>query len=173
MISLDGKQVRIFLKTGASAEGIVQEWNEEHVLLSASDSKNLLLINDPQQNIIMVHIVLEQESQKILEVTKKQVVDPNPEDLKLDHFEPDPTLRFKKLAELRQVQLKEHKKNLRRHMTNWKPNAAKKGYEALDYYEHPSFTNTTSNSSAQESDGSITPNSTGLPRVQRKTSKTG
>ena len=45
---------------------------------------------------------------------------PDPEELILDHYEPDPTLRVQKLAELRKLQLQEHKAQLKQHIKTWK-----------------------------------------------------
>lgn len=177
MINLDGKKVKILLKIGGSVEGFVKIWNEEYVLLTNFDSKNQLIINDPQQNILMIHVILEEISKKVLEpvepkVLEQTLVDPDPKELQLDHYEPDSTLRFKKLAELRQAQLKEHKLNLSKHLTNWKNGQANKNYGEIDYYGNPSFINTISNGATQESNGSSPSNSSGLSRMHKKSSKT-
>jgi sRNA-binding regulator protein Hfq len=182
-IDLINKQVRIFLKTGLSAEGIVSSWSNEQVILQDVKSNNLLIIYDPQENIIMIHVIInapkeqnalpkEQSEKSVAEVfnkIRKDIKDPDPDILKLDDYEPDPTLRFKKLAELRQEQLLEHKKSLQRHLTSWRADGAKTNYDSEDYYGSPNFIK---HSSSKKDDRSVSSDASKLPGMQRKSSKT-
>lgn len=65
--------------------------------------------------------------------TKSHPPDPDPKELELEYYEPDPTLRAQKLAELRKLQLQEHKKQLGRHIKAWKA-----GGVAQTKYSYPS-----------------------------------
>lgn len=173
MIELVGKQVKIFLTTRDTVcEGIITSYADDTLVLSNPDNKNLLLINNPKQNILMVHVILEKHSEHDLKKVRHQVMDPNPEDLELEKFEPDPTLRGQKLAELRKLQLQEHKQRLRKHLTTWRPQGIKT-HTTPDYYEHPSFTDSPRDSSSQESNGSTSSNPGRMFGLHKKPGKTG
>lgn len=134
MISLQDKKVRVIFKNGMSVDGIIQEWSNDLSILKNEDNDNLLLIYETSTNVMMVQVIvketkeewrkrradaieaLEQEAK----ATYSEIKDPNPKELELECYEPDPTLRAQKLAELRKLQLQEHKKQLQQHIKAWR-----------------------------------------------------
>ncbi|HVI43053.1 MAG TPA: hypothetical protein VM577_20795 [Anaerovoracaceae bacterium] len=165
-MNLVGKTVKIFLKNGMTVEGWVQEQNEEVLVLKSPQSKNLLIVYKPSENLLMVHVILDQPK-----LVTEVPTNPDPENLEMDHYEPDPTLRAKKLSELRQEQLKQHKLDVARHLTTWKLGNSKT-YDQ-DYYEQPSLTQLSPiNGPTKESKRSATSDSQRVPNVRRKTGKT-
>lgn len=164
-MNLVGKTVKIFLKNGMTVEGLMQEQAEDRFIIKSPQSKNLLIVFKPEENILMVHVILDEP--KTIDGVPKN---PDPEDLKLDHYESDMTLRAKKLAELRQEQLRQHKQDVARHLTTWKTGGA---IIQEGYYGQPSFTQHGSlNGAGEEGSGSSATNLERLPRMHRKTSKT-
>lgn len=127
-MNLVGKNVKIFLKNGMTAEGQVAESSEEEdeLLLRTKESPNLLIIFKPSENILMLQIINQEVRPKIQE--------PDANQLKLDHYEPDPSLRGQKLAELRKLQTKEHRAQIREHLSSWKLD---KKLSGPSYYEQP------------------------------------
>lgn len=138
MISLQGKRVRVIFKNGMSVDGIVQEWSDSLSILKNEETENLLLIYETSSNVMMVHVIVKENeeivrprieneqgaSDYIEEEARREAINriqpPDSEELILDHFEPDPTLRVQKLAELRKLQLQEHKKQLKQHIKAWR-----------------------------------------------------
>lgn len=55
-MKLIGKKVKIFLKNGLSAEGIVVEWSDGKSILKSLNSDNILIINNCHENIIMTNV---------------------------------------------------------------------------------------------------------------------
>lgn len=130
-MNLVGKNVKAYLHTGATVEGVIKEHNQEMLILKSPNSKNILIVYQPYENILMLQVL-----EEAIKVIPQEIA--QPESPELDHYEPDPTLRVQKLAELRQLQVKEHKANLGRHITSWQGGPT--NLNPVSNYEYPNFT---------------------------------
>jgi hypothetical protein len=173
-IDILDRKVKIFLKNGMAIEGIVQQWHDEEALVKSFNSDNILIIFNPKENVIMVHVILDaqQPSEEKLDPIKSVPKEPDPQDLELDHYEPDPTLRVKKLAELRQLQIKQHKQDVSRHLTSWKVGAPQIS-EYPEYYEQSSNAQLSFiNRAAKKAGRGAEPDTSGLQGVLGERRKT-
>ena len=58
-----GKKVKLFLKNGSSAEGVISTSNREEMILITENSSNLLIINLPKYNVVMTYVYFEEIKQ--------------------------------------------------------------------------------------------------------------
>lgn len=58
MMPVVGQHVKCILRTGAMAEGIVEEWLDDVVQLRSLDGESVLIIPHPNDDIILIKIVL-------------------------------------------------------------------------------------------------------------------
>lgn len=58
-MSCFGKLVKVYFKSGSTAEGRIEEWNDTELILRSVHSLSLLYIYKPSDNILMVHVFLE------------------------------------------------------------------------------------------------------------------
>ena len=170
------KKVKLFLKTGATAEGTVSSWDKDEVILK-NQGNNILIIYQPKYNIIMTLILNEEKKSVEVEEVKAPVITKefkpsDPKELKLEEPELDPDLRFKKLAELRKEQVLLEKEEIAKQLTSWKPHQAKEPGNP-DYYGQPNYSQLRPQHSApSQNQRSSHPNNNRMSRMQRKTSKT-
>lgn len=59
MIPQNGQHVKCILRTGAMAEGIVQEWDNSIVQLLSLDGESVIIIPHPNEDIMLIKIVLD------------------------------------------------------------------------------------------------------------------
>mgnify|MGYP003552858297 CR=1 FL=1 len=60
-----GSVIKIFFKGGLSAQGTVVEWSDSSLLLKAENCEDLLLINNPKEDLLMIRVFLaKQEKQE-------------------------------------------------------------------------------------------------------------
>ena len=59
-----GQHVKCILRTGAMAEGIVEEWFVNTVQLRSLDGESILIIPHPNEDIMLIKIILEKPAQK-------------------------------------------------------------------------------------------------------------
>lgn len=108
------EKVKIFFRNGTTTEGIICAWEKDNYTLKSLDGKNLLIVQDPAQDIMLVKIVIDEPP--------KQIISMN--DIKID--DPD---KHKKLADLRAELIEEEKKaiteKLRTHTITGPPSESK------------------------------------------------
>lgn len=172
MTSYIGKKVKLFLKNNSTVEGIVSSWTNKEVVIKSSQSEDVLIIYSPKYNIIMAKIYSEEQTiEPVNQKLKPFIKEPELKDILLDKYNPeaDLNLRNKNLVELRLAQLQEQKKQIAEHLTSWKLTNTKQdpGYYATPNFAQPSIIN----NSSKEDKGSLTSDSSRLPRVQRKSGK--
>jgi hypothetical protein len=63
MTPKEGQHVKCILRTGAIAEGIVDEWFNNHVQLKSLDGESILIITHPAEDIMLIKIILEPKNQ--------------------------------------------------------------------------------------------------------------
>jgi hypothetical protein len=71
MIPKEGQHVKCILRTGAIAEGIVEEWFNNHVQLKSLDGESILIITHPAEDIMLIKIILGQPKTQAEEVADK------------------------------------------------------------------------------------------------------
>lgn len=154
-----GKQVKVFFKNGFIAEGQVEEWSDTKAVLKTVNSQDQLIIYNVSENVVMVRIFAPAEQSIKQPPAPKLTKEPV-------RASTDLAVRFKTLADAREVQLKEHQQNIKRHVQqSFIPPNIKSNYV------FPSFTQPGSNNSpsTQIIRGNDR-NSPQLPRMPRKTS---
>jgi hypothetical protein len=139
-MNLVGNKVKLFLINSLSAEGEVESWTDDKVVLIFNGRK--LIINNPQQNIIMYYVF------------DKMSADPAPKkeffwDVKepeLDEPVKDQNLKIKKLAELKIMSAEAQREQIRKELTTFKPINTD---QILGKYGTPSFIISQHNSSEE------------------------
>ena len=77
MIPQIGQHVKCLLRTGVLAEGIIEEWGEKTVQLRSLDEENILIITHPNDDIMLIKIILNDQpavaeiTEKVTEITEK------------------------------------------------------------------------------------------------------
>lgn len=112
-VELNSK-IRIYYKNGFQAEGIVKFWSNINGILISEQSQDKLLVNTSWDEILMIRILSDHKSvtNRVVEINRED----DPKNLQLPEPEPDLNLRAKKLAELRMMQLEQHKQKLHKTM---------------------------------------------------------
>jgi len=95
--------VKIMFRNGQHVEGIVDIWDKDYVLRS-EDGKSVLIIQDPEQDIMLIKVVLrndeedgQHEEHKMAEESPKKS---NDKPVVCDDIPLSEDLRHKKMAEL-------------------------------------------------------------------------
>jgi hypothetical protein len=121
MIPQVGQHVKCLLRTGVLAEGIVEDWGERTVQLRSLDEENILIITHPNDDIMLIKVVLnthqsaaEKVAEKIRRAGPERPV-PESADLKQKFQEvydspSDDDLRLKELADLKIMLIEQEKK---------------------------------------------------------------
>jgi hypothetical protein len=111
------KLVRITLKTGVGVEGWPIHWDDKEVIIAYEDSDNTTTIFNPRENIMMVSAfgAVVEEPEQASEIIPPPV---EPPPVELNSYEPDPTLRAMKMAELHIEKKKALKEQLDNHFKN-------------------------------------------------------
>lgn len=168
-----GSKVKLFLINSLSAEGTVELWEEEQVILSSNNVR--LVINNPKKNIIMYYVF---DQKKNFEATQDVKTQENT-DANKKHFwevkEPemkdlpnkDLNLRLKKLAELKVLSAEAQREQVRKELTTFKPIDPS---QILGKYGTPSFISPQHNTT-EKIDSRNADDTGGLPKVPGKTSK--
>ena len=105
MIPEHGQHVKCVLRTGALAEGIVEVWSPDEVLLYSLDGESILIITHPREDIMLIKIILGQPEDDRQLVTESEAP-PNELEKQFQqvHQAPssvDDNLRLKKMADLK------------------------------------------------------------------------
>lgn len=106
-----GNKIKCLFKTGHIIEGVVQEFTDKYAVIKNNAGE--IIIFDPSWNNICFFKIIGSEldaSKPISQAIKKIVEEAEPSGLSVKESSLD--LRAKKLAELRMLQLKEHKENI-------------------------------------------------------------
>ena len=94
----------ITLETGVGIEGIPTHWDDKEVVITYPNNSNYTVIFNPDENIMMVSVLANQgfDDEQMLDnrMAIDNIVAEESEVVRLDHFEPDPTMRVLKLADL-------------------------------------------------------------------------
>lgn len=65
MIFTTGTHIKCLLRTSTVVEGIVQDSSSDEVVLKSLDGKSLLIIHQPEQDIVLTKVVLFEEDEEI------------------------------------------------------------------------------------------------------------
>ena len=115
MMPKEGQHVKCVLRTGAMAEGIVEEWFNNVVQLRSLDGESILIIPHPNEDIMLIKIVLDKpksEAEVIKEkIIKKQTHSDLEKELQKVYEQPSgDDLRTKKMVELKVLMAEQEKK---------------------------------------------------------------
>lgn len=111
MIPKDGQHVKCILRTGAIAEGIVEEWYNNVVQLRSLDGESILIIPHPNEDIMLIKILMEKPAPE--QVNKEDYEIKNNLEKQFQKVQETPStdpLRLKKLAELKLLMVEQEKK---------------------------------------------------------------
>ena len=119
-----GTYVICLLRNSIVAEGTVEEWSDDQCVLKSADKKNLIILPDPRQDIIMIKVILD-ESKPIAKppapVTKTQIANTimsiRDQFNHISHYPPS-DLRNQKLAQLKILLIEEEKKEIAEKLRN-------------------------------------------------------
>lgn len=137
-----GQHVKCILRNGAIAEGIVEEWFNNHVQLKSLDGESILIITHPSEDIMLIKVSLEQEKSEAERVADKiRAHSSQRAENELDeYFEQaveahDPTNPDdrKSLAELRIELAKEERKIIAEKLKDHRPSPYKPGTTPYHY----------------------------------------
>lgn len=113
MIPKEGQHVKCILRTGAIAEGIVEEWFNNHVQLKSLDGESILIITHPAEDIMLIKIILEPKTQAEEvsdKIRAKSALEQKFEEVRQNH-DPNNADDRKTLAQLR-VELAEQERKI-------------------------------------------------------------
>ena len=105
-----GERVKLFFRNGLVEEGIVDLWTQQRAVLRSFASKNVLVIQNTEQDIIAIKIYRDEAQLNSPYPSAQIAVD---DELKPDKYYKDESLRAKSLAELRLMQAMEERKRAR------------------------------------------------------------
>ena len=127
---LPNQLVKILFRNGTSVEGIVDIWDGDYVLRS-EDGKSVLIIQNPEQDIMLVKVILNEEApvaeslyedrekrpKPVFSIQKEENEDP--EDAFSDFSGLDSmSLRAKKLSQLHLAAVEEERKIITARLNN-------------------------------------------------------
>lgn len=130
MIPKRGQHVKCILRTGAIAEGIVEEWFNNHVQLKSLDGESILIITHPAEDIMLIKIILEPKN-RAEEIAAKDLEQEKSdkermfEDFRARHNPNDPDDR-KTLADLRIELIEQDRKIVAEKLKDHTPTQAPK-----------------------------------------------
>jgi len=138
-----GKHVKIILRNGAMAEGIVEEWYASEVKLKSLDGESILIITHPAEDIMLIKVFLEKDPE-LEEPEEPEDDGPSEEEAnafasqfeeaadKTDPFDPE---RNMSLAQLRIEKMKAERRiiaeKLKNHSPSTGPGKVQYGYPGL------------------------------------------
>ncbi len=154
-----GSVIKIFFKGGLSAQGTVVEWSDSSLLLKAENCEDLLLINNPKEDLLMIRVFLaKQEKQEEMQNVPEQTKTNRSE------FQPEQNLDIKsrtvKLVDLKLKQAEQERKITSQKLKSFEPNPDK-----LIKYGQPKFVE---QHSSKKTSGSAVSNIERMREVQRK-----
>lgn len=154
-----GTFIKVFFKGGLSAQGTVVDCSESSLLLKAESCEDLLFINNPTEDLLMIRIFVQKSDQP-----DQQSVD-KPIDHNRSEFQPEQNLDIKnrsiKLVDLKLKQVEQERKNVSEKMKSFEPTPTTKLIE----YGQPKFTK---QHSGEKASRSALSNIERMREVQRK-----
>lgn len=130
------KTIKVFLKNGLTAEGQVEEWTDHKIILRAPNTQDQLIIYNINENVVMIRVF--NEPLPIAKVVEQPTLDIREDS---DRLRSDDSLKYKSLAELRKLQLAEHRAKIKAHLGRaFVPTNQVKTYEYPNF-QKPSFNN--------------------------------
>lgn len=144
MIPVKNQYVKVIFKNSIQAEGYVETWSENQVILRADEGLSLLIIQDPQADIMLVKVFPEPEEQTNVpepqpviteEVKRKEDIDQDFEEVKRE-AEIDQYLKAKTLLELRKLQMEQDRKIISEKLRDHTPSPSQ---VKVPKYELPGF----------------------------------
>lgn len=107
MIFENGQHIKCILTNSSIVEGTVIEYNNDYLKLRSLDDKDLFIINNPKQNIIITKISLNKDAKSELINEKKELE----KRFKETYNKPsDDNLRANNLAKLKIMLIEQEKK---------------------------------------------------------------
>ena len=159
-VIVPGSLVKVFFKGGLSAQGTVVERSETTLILKAESCEDLLLINNPKEDLLMIRIFVEkpeepQEKQIIVQSTASN----------RSEFQPEQNLDIKsrtvKLVDLKLKQAEQERKITSEKLKSFEPNPNTKPIK----YGQPKFVE---QHSGKKASGSAVSNAERMRRVQKQ-----
>ena len=144
MMPIEGQHIKCVLRTGMMAEGIVEEWLDNFVRLRSLDGESILIIPHPNEDIILIKIVLEKpksEAQIIGDkIRAKQKETSLEQEFQEVYDQPsEDDLRVKKMAELKILMAEQDKKIIADKLKDHHIGDARKvEYGTPQFYKKPS-----------------------------------
>lgn len=158
-VIVPGSLVKVFFKGGLSAQGTVVERSETTLILKAESCEDLLLINNPKEDLLMIRIFVEKPG----EPQEKQVVAKSTASNRSE-FQPEQNLDIKsrtaKLVDLKLKQAEQERKNVSQKLKSFEPNPNTKPIK----YGQPKF----EQHSGKKTSGSALSNAERMRRVQKQ-----
>jgi hypothetical protein len=135
MIPKTGQHVKIILRNGAMAEGILEEWFANEVQLKSLDGESILIITHPNEDIMLIKVFLEKKPEEDESAPTEEEADAfasqfeDAPDEKTDPFDP---MKNMSLAQLRIEKMKQERKiiaeKLKDHSPSTGPGKVQYGY---------------------------------------------
>lgn len=119
-----GQFVKVIFKNGLVEQGIVVVWTNKKAVLKSPSGYSQLIIQNTSEDILAIKIDTHRDHPAVPEKTELKHDAETPfmdGELNLKEYEPDPNLRFLKLAELKKELIHEEKERVRQHITTFKP----------------------------------------------------
>jgi hypothetical protein len=149
MMPTKGQHVKCVLRTGAMAEGIVEEWNINaafaggkfisNVQLRSLDGESILIIPHPDEDIMLIKIVLEKPKSEPKILTKQKETSLEKEFQEVYDQPSDDDLRVKKMADLKILLAEQDKKIIADKLKDHRIGDARKvEYGSPQFYKKPS-----------------------------------
>ncbi len=130
-----GKHVKIILRNGAMAEGIVEEWYANEVKLKSLDGESFLIITHPAEDIMLIKVFLKEPEEKQEELQEEQIELEQKFDATHEATDPHDIDGVKSLAQLRIELIKQDRKiiaeKLKNHIPSTGPGKVQYGYPGL------------------------------------------
>ncbi len=159
-VIVPGSLVKVFFKGGLSAQGTVVELSETTLLLKAESCEDLLLINNPKEDLLMIRVFV----QKSEELQEKQIVE-SPIVPNRSEFQPERNLDIKsrtvKLVDLKLKHAEQERKITSEKLKSFEPNPNTKPIK----YGQPKFVE---QHSGKKASGSAVSNIERMRRVQKQ-----
>ncbi len=110
-----GKKIVAYLSNNMSAEGIVQQWKDDFIILSTENSPHQLIINNPTRNLILFKI-LNIQDEEITEFKMPETIEYDYSDLPKEET---PDLTKQSLLQLKKQRDQNLRKALQKEMNKF------------------------------------------------------
>lgn len=142
-------KVKVYLINSLTAEGIVESFNDSKLILISN--KKQLVINNPNQNIIMYYVLEEDIDLKIDSKIENKISEDKKEHNKdIGQDQSNTILKFKKIADLKIMAAEAEREEIRKQLTTFH---SVNTDNLLGKYGTPSFIRSKHNTSEKINDG--------------------